>query len=251
MGYYLAPSLETLRAEINARWPGRDKRSDGWIGDTAHQATRSDHNPNSRGSVNAIDIDEDGIDLQAVFAAVKKHPSARYWIYERKLYHRLRGWKAEAYSGSNPHDKHAHLSIEQDEDAEQDTRSWGIAKAKPSKPSTKPSKPSSKAAPGPHYDFPLPSGFYFGPKGGPKESVSGYYGRSFKGVSDRVWLKRFGAQLGKRGWNLKKWLPSGNDGFFGGEYRGLVEAFQRDQDLTVDGKLGPRTWKAAFENPVT
>lgn len=61
MSYYLAPSLAVLRAEINARWPGRDKASDGWIGDTAHQSTRSDHNPNSRGSVNAIDIDEDGI----------------------------------------------------------------------------------------------------------------------------------------------------------------------------------------------
>ena len=126
MSYYLAPSLEVLRAEINQRWPGRDRTSDGWIGDPAHQATRSDHNPNSRGSVNALDVDEDGIDVPTVFAAIRRHPSARYVIYERRLYHRLRGWKAEPYDGVNPHDKHFHLSIDQTRAAEQDRRPWGL-----------------------------------------------------------------------------------------------------------------------------
>lgn len=124
--YYLAPSLAILRDEINARWPGRDHTSDGWIGDAAHQASKSDHNPNSRGSVNAIDVDEDGPDFPTVFAAIKRHPSARYVIYERKLYHRDRGWKAEDYDGVNPHDKHFHLSIDQTREAEQDRRSWGL-----------------------------------------------------------------------------------------------------------------------------
>lgn len=125
-GYYLAPSLETLRAEINARWPRRDKASDGWIGDPAHQATRSDHNPNDRGSVDALDIDEDGLDFATVFDAIKRHPSSRYVIYERRLYHRLRGWRSEPYSGVNPHDKHFHLSIDQTRAAEQDRRPWGL-----------------------------------------------------------------------------------------------------------------------------
>jgi hypothetical protein len=126
MGYYLAPSLDQLRDEINARWPNRDRTSDGWIGDAAHSATTSDHNPNSRGSVNAMDIDEDGVDMAAIFAAVKQHPSSRYWIYEGKLYHRLRGWKPETYYGDNKHTKHGHLSIDQTAAAEQDTRSWGL-----------------------------------------------------------------------------------------------------------------------------
>ena len=123
---YLAPSLAVLRAELNARWPRRDHTSDGWIGDTRHQATKSDHNPNSRGSVNAIDVDEDGVDFGVVFAAIKRHPSARYVIYERRLYHRLRGWKAEPYYGVNPHDHHFHLSIDQTVKAEQDRRPWGL-----------------------------------------------------------------------------------------------------------------------------
>ena len=123
---YLAPSLAVLRAEINARWPRRDHTSDGWIGDQRHQATTSDHNPNARGSVDALDVDEDGIDFAVVFAAIRLHPSARYVIYERRLYHRLRGWRSEPYYGVNPHDHHFHLSIDQTVRAEQDRRPWGL-----------------------------------------------------------------------------------------------------------------------------
>lgn len=47
-----------LRDQIDRRWPKRDKKSDGWIGDEAHSARASDHNPNKAGIVHAIDIDE-------------------------------------------------------------------------------------------------------------------------------------------------------------------------------------------------
>ena len=47
-----------LRHQIDRRWPKRDKQSDGWIGDEAHSARASDHNPNKAGIVHAIDIDE-------------------------------------------------------------------------------------------------------------------------------------------------------------------------------------------------
>ena len=49
----------TLRNQVNKRFPNRDKRSDGWIGDKAHQARKSDHNPDDRGWVHALDIDAD------------------------------------------------------------------------------------------------------------------------------------------------------------------------------------------------
>jgi hypothetical protein len=48
----------TLRAQINKRWPTREKASDGWIGDRAHAARKSDHNP-LNGWVYALDVDAD------------------------------------------------------------------------------------------------------------------------------------------------------------------------------------------------
>jgi hypothetical protein len=48
----------TLRAQVNKRWPTRKKASDGWIGDRAHAARKSDHNP-LNGYVYALDIDAD------------------------------------------------------------------------------------------------------------------------------------------------------------------------------------------------
>lgn len=109
--------------------------------------------------------------------------------------------------------------------------------------------------PGPGYGFPLPGGYYFGVDDGTNSSVSGKYHRSFKGHADSWWLQQFAAQLSRRGWSVgkgKTYLRRyGNDGEFGAEYVALVEAFQRDQGLVVDGKLGPATWRAAFQNPVT
>jgi hypothetical protein len=55
----LSKSAFTLRAQINAKWPKRDKSSDGWIGDVRHQAKPSDHNPDAQGWVRAIDVDAD------------------------------------------------------------------------------------------------------------------------------------------------------------------------------------------------
>ena len=49
----------TLRNQVNKRWPRRDKRSDGWLGDAAHKGRVSDHNPDARGLVHALDIDAD------------------------------------------------------------------------------------------------------------------------------------------------------------------------------------------------
>lgn len=50
----------TLRNQTNARFPKRDKRSDGWIGDPRHAArgSASDHNADRNGWVHALDIDE-------------------------------------------------------------------------------------------------------------------------------------------------------------------------------------------------
>ncbi|MCX4468973.1 M15 family metallopeptidase [Micromonospora sp. NBC_01655] len=118
---------------------------------------------------------------------------------------------------------------------------------------TQPSKPA-RPAPGPEITYPLPKRYFFGPESGGDQSVSGFHGRRFAGHTDRYWLQTWANQLRRRGWSIgqgRRYLTrAGNDGRFGTEYNQLVRAFQRDQGLQVDGELGPRTWQAAYRNPI-
>ncbi len=52
-------SLDRRKTMIDPGQPNRDKSSDGTIGDPAHQARNSDHNPNAYGVVTAINITND------------------------------------------------------------------------------------------------------------------------------------------------------------------------------------------------
>ena len=137
--WHLAPSLAQLRREINTRWPSRDKTSDGSVGDLAHASRASDHNPNSRSSVNAIDIDEDGIDAWGLVALLITDPRVYYVIYEGRIWQRKYGFAPRPYTGINAHRQHVHVSIIQSVAAEQNTTPWGVAKIGASssvKPST-------------------------------------------------------------------------------------------------------------------
>lgn len=89
--------------------------------------------------------------------------------------------------------------------------------------------------------FPLARGYYFGPKEGPKESVSGYY-------SHREDLERWQQRMIDRGWDLGR---AGADGLYGPRTEAVVKAFQREKRLRVDGLIGPNTWRAAWTAPVT
>lgn len=110
MTYHLHPALARLVSEADALWPNRDRSSDGWIGDRAHAARKSDHNPDAFGSVNAYDFDVDGIDTAALIAAAEAHPATSYWIFDSRLAHRSTGFRQVPYTGSNPHRSHLHIS---------------------------------------------------------------------------------------------------------------------------------------------
>ncbi|WP_328345624.1 peptidoglycan-binding domain-containing protein [Micromonospora sp. NBC_00421] len=128
--YHLAPTLRLLRDEVDRRWPHRDRASDGWIGDAAHQAGTSDHNPDADDrSVNALDIDRDGIDPVLVIRKCIAHPSTQYVIFDRTIWSRSRGFAPARYTGSNPHDKHLHVSVSHQRALERSDRSWGIVAA--------------------------------------------------------------------------------------------------------------------------
>lgn len=141
--YYLAQSLVVLRDEINTLWPNRSKVSDGWIGDAAHSARTSDHNPNARGSVNALDVTRNGIDTAILLNATIGDPRVNYVIFNRKIWSRSRNWVARTYSGANPHTGHVHVSLLQTQAAETNTSPWGIATRRPTP------KPPGTGAPGP------------------------------------------------------------------------------------------------------
>lgn len=126
MSWYRAKSLDTYVNEINKLAPKRNKRSDGWVGDTSHQARKSDHNPDwgRGGVVRAQDITHDpkgGLDCNKLAknlaAQLGRHPalgSGAYIIWNRRIIStdRLReGWRR--YTGSNGHTQHLHLSVGQ------------------------------------------------------------------------------------------------------------------------------------------
>lgn len=123
----LSPALAQLRAEVDAAHPGRSRISDGTIGDTAHQARPSDHNPNAQGIVRAWDVTADparGVAAAVVaFLEHTRDPRVRYVIWNRRI---MSGpasdypWIWRPYFGANPHEKHAHISVRSD-----DPRPWG------------------------------------------------------------------------------------------------------------------------------
>lgn len=115
MSYYRAPVLDQMVRDVNNRWPKRDHKSDGWIGDAAHQKRKSDHNPDwsSRppGVVRAEDFDNDGVHVPTLLAGLLLHPATRYVIYQRKIWHRDRKMKPAVYKGV-AHLEHLHDSIQ-------------------------------------------------------------------------------------------------------------------------------------------
>ena len=144
MSWHLAPSLVQFRAEVDKKWPKRSKKSDGTVGDTSHSARKSDHNPNGRRSVNAIDITYPGVDPDVIINAVKKHPSANYVIFNRHIYSVANKWVKSPYTGASPHTEHLHISIKQSVKAEQSDVKWfrTVAKKAPAKkPTAKPKLP--------------------------------------------------------------------------------------------------------------
>lgn len=65
----------------------------------------------------------------------------------------------------------------------------------------------------------------------------------------RMWQQ----QMSNRGWSIgRSGSPYGAvDGDYGPKSEELCKAFQGNQGLTVDGIVGPITWKATWDNPIT
>jgi len=135
--WHLAPSLAALRTEVNARWPSRDRSSDGAIGDTRHQSRSGSHNParypggpgvGTLGSVHALDITARGIDVGVLISSVVGDPRVWYVIHNGQIWSRSTGWAPRAHGG-DPHSLHIHINLREDSHAvavasEQNTARW-------------------------------------------------------------------------------------------------------------------------------
>lgn len=131
--WYVAGSLNQLLAQLNARAPQRSKVSDGSIGDAAHSARLSDHNPTASGQVCARDFTNDpagGLPGQwlADTLVSGRDPRIKYVIWNRRIADSRRGWRWEAYTGTNPHDHHVHVSVFAGALGD-DTRPWNLGGA--------------------------------------------------------------------------------------------------------------------------
>jgi hypothetical protein len=125
MAWRVARSLNVLKAQIDNLFPHRSTASDGSIGDAAHATRDSDHNPwvqhEGQGIVTARDFTHDpadGLDCHwlAKMLETSRDPRIKYVIWNRRMLRAydkpgIPAWTWSAYSGTNPHTAHLHLSV--------------------------------------------------------------------------------------------------------------------------------------------
>lgn len=135
-----ARSLDRLLDEVNRAAPKRSKAADGSIGDPAHAARASDHNPNPVGVVRARDFTHDpahGVDGARLAERIRQlgiagHPAlgpGAYVIWAGRIASATRDgapWDWEPYTGSNPHTKHVHVSVATAPAGYDSRRAWGV-----------------------------------------------------------------------------------------------------------------------------
>jgi hypothetical protein len=103
------PAAIAVLRQATAIAPSRMKASDGLLPSKAHlaQNPNSDHNTGL-----AVDLTHDparNIDCNEIFEQLKKDKRVKYLIFKGKIWIPGRGDKP--YTGSNPHNKHLHISI--------------------------------------------------------------------------------------------------------------------------------------------
>ena len=124
----LCKAGQQLRLQVDDSFPDRDRTSDGWIGDTRHQARPSDHNPDEQGIVRAIDIDRDlsgkaKPDLMPDLAdqirlCAKSDKRISYIIFNGRIASSKKSWAWRPYDGINKHNHHCHVSFTKTGDAD-------------------------------------------------------------------------------------------------------------------------------------
>ena len=117
------PAAIAVLRQATAISPSRKKASDGLLPSAAHikASPNSDHNTGL-----AVDLTHDpkhGIDCFDIFEKLKEDERVKYLIFQGKIWSKERAKQGNrVYSGSNPHNKHLHISI--NDGMGKDTSPW-------------------------------------------------------------------------------------------------------------------------------
>ena len=245
----LCYSLAQLRSQVNDAFPNRNKASDGWIGDAAHAASNSEHNPNRAGVVRALDITHDpagGVDghrLAAdVIAELDRRGVSAYVIFAGRIRSTIlmRGiWRR--YNGSNPHNTHVHVSYITGYD---NRAAWPL----PTLTARVVSMGGGMSAPvivakgtaAPDWPLPPKHLIFHNPR-----RYSTWHDGHGDDTEGRAAIRTWQQRMRDRGWSITP------DGFFGPATEKIVRDFQAEKGLTVDHIIGPATWAAAWNSNIT
>jgi hypothetical protein len=125
------PAAIAVLRQATELFPKRNKASDGLLPSLAHikQSPNSDHNTGL-----AVDLTNDsknGVECAFFFEKFKEDERVDYLIFNKKIWSRARRQEGNrVYTGSNPHNKHLHISIRSAHS--NDTSPWfGFLKGKP------------------------------------------------------------------------------------------------------------------------
>lgn len=221
----IARACTAALQQASSLWPKRRRSSDGTIGDQAHRARRSWHNPSKPdgtpdpdGVVYAFDLSHDpanGCDAHALVRAAVARRDRRVLqaISDRRIWTKARaaeGWRP--YSGQNPHTKHAHVTV--DPRFADDTSPWWVL-PKPKTPAAIVRRIVKR------YRYRLPA--------------AGVLERGSRGDAVRAVQERLGLTERKVGAGF---------GTFGPRTEAAVIAFQKSKKLRPDGVVGPITLRA-------
>jgi hypothetical protein len=117
------PAAIAVLRQATALRPMRKKASDGLLPSAAHlkASPTSDHNTGL-----AVDLTHDpknGIDCAEIFEKLKEDERVSYLIFNKKIWSRDKAKSGNRlYTGSNPHTKHLHISINANKS--NDTSPW-------------------------------------------------------------------------------------------------------------------------------
>jgi hypothetical protein len=106
------PAAIAVLRQATAISPSRKKASDGLLPSAAHikQSPDSDHNTGY-----AVDLTHDpesGVDCSDIFEKLKEDKRVKYLIFNKKIWSKDKARLGNRpYTGSNPHTKHLHISI--------------------------------------------------------------------------------------------------------------------------------------------